>query len=227
MTKRIFAIILCALVLVGAWASFQFDVPVRQEIVRIQGKKWNKTADYRFHAAVRKYGDWPPLMLAGGVGLLIAWRLGRRDVQRAILVAMLASTLAGLVANTSRLTTGRTRPRESPKIEQAFYGPWHEGRLTIGDSKYNSFPSGHTATAFGFAFGILFAAGAIWGIIAIIIAGAIAWSSIAIGAHHPSDVYVSVVLSFIVAWFVWIWIRDRGDEMGQKLRSWLLRFRRA
>jgi len=227
MIKRIAAIIICALVLAGVWATFQVDTPVREAVVHAQGKKWKNSAESKIHGAVRKYGDWPPLMLAGGVGFLIAWRLGKRGAQRAIMVAMLASTLAGIVANASRLTTGRTRPRESPKIEQGFYGPWHEGKLTVGNSKYNSFPSGHTATAFGFAFGILFAAGLIWGGIAILIAGAIGWSSIAIGAHHPSDVYVSIILSFIVAWFTWVLIRDRSDAIGQKLRTWFMRMRGA
>ncbi len=70
---------------------------------------------------------------------------------------MVASTVAGVLANTMRLTTGRTRPRESPKMAQGWYGPFHEGQLTIGNSKYNSFPSGHTATAVGFAGVILIA----------------------------------------------------------------------
>ncbi|MFY8269512.1 MAG: phosphatase PAP2 family protein, partial [Terrimicrobiaceae bacterium] len=121
---------------------------------------------------------------------------------RIILLAMLASTLAGIVANASRLTTGRTRPRESPKIEQGFYGPYHDGRLLIGVPSHNSFPSGHTATAFGFAALVFFAA-PVWGIAALLAAAVVAWSSIAIGAHHPSDVVVSVTVAFLVAWFVW------------------------
>ena len=120
----------------------------------------------------------------------------------AYLAAMIASTLAGILANASRLTTGRTRPRESPKIEQGFYGLWHEGRWLIGVPAYNSFPSGHTATAFGFATVIVFAAPA-WGLVAVALAAAVAWSSIGIGAHHPSDVTVSILLSMVVGWAVW------------------------
>ena len=114
---------------------------------------------------------------------------------------MIASTLAGMIANASRLTTGRTRPRESPKIEHGFYGPYHNGRILVGVPAYNSFPSGHTATAFGFAAAIVFASPA-WGFLALIGAAAVAWSSIAIGAHHPSDVMASVTLAFLAGWFV-------------------------
>jgi membrane-associated phospholipid phosphatase len=154
------------------------------------------------HGFVREWGDWPPIMVAAAIGYIIARVRRNNRWSRIILAAMAASTLAGIIANASRLTTGRTRPRESPKIEQGFYGPWHEGRLLVGVPTYNSFPSGHTATAFGFAFAILYAAPG-WGILAVAGAAAVAWSSIAIGAHHPSDIFVSTTLASIVGWFVW------------------------
>lgn len=141
-------------------------------------------------------------MVLGALGFLVAkWKCNRRW-SRIFLAAMVASTLAGMVANASRLTTGRTRPRESPRIAQGFYGPWHEGHWLVGEPAYNSFPSGHTATAFGFAAVIVLAAPA-WGVVAIPLAAAVAWSSIGVGAHHPSDVTVSILLSFAVAWGVW------------------------
>jgi membrane-associated phospholipid phosphatase len=137
---------------------------------------------------------------------------------RIIAAAMIASTLAGIMANASRLTTGRTRPKESPKIEHGFYGPWHNGELLIGRPAYNSFPSGHTATAFGLAAVVLFASPAV-GVLALAGAGLVAWSSIAMGAHHPSDVTVSVILSIAVAWFVWRWMSGpRGDWIEKALR---------
>jgi membrane-associated phospholipid phosphatase len=197
------------------WASFQIDEPVRQAVVQSQGKGWKKSDDFRFKTAVRKFGDWPWLMLAGGLGIGISWKLKKREWIRILAAAMLASTIAGLVANTSRLTTGRTRPRESPKIQQGFYGPWREGRLTIGDPPFNSFPSGHTATAFGFAGVILFAR--LWlGVGAMAIALLIAWSSIMVGAHHPSDVVVSICISLFVAWFTLEWTQKNGEAVARK-----------
>jgi len=200
------------------WASFQLDQPVRQAVIQTQGKGWKKTDDYRFKTEVRKFGDWPWLMLAGAIGFAIAWKLRSREWMRIVAAAMIASTLAGIVANTSRLTTGRTRPRESPAIPQGFYGPWREGRLTIGNPGFNSFPSGHTATAFGFADVILFARP--WlGIGAIALASLIAWSSIMVGSHHFSDVVVSICISLFVAWFTLRWANKNGDAFAR--RAWM------
>lgn len=198
--------------------SFEMDEPVRQAVVQSQGKGWKKSDAFRFHAAVRKFGDWPWIMLAGGVGIAISWKMKRREWVRILAAAMVASTIAGLLANASRLTTGRTRPRESPKIEQGYYGPLREGRLTVGDPPFNSFPSGHAATAFGFAGVILFAR--VWlGIGAIALAGLVAWSSIMVGAHHPSDVVVSICLSLLVAWFTWKWTEANGEAFARKAWS--------
>jgi len=185
----------------AVWGSFQLDGPVRRAVVASQGKSWKKSPAYRFHSRVRVWGDWPPLMAAAAVGLGLArWKRNRKWM-RILVAAMLASTLAGIVANSLRLTTGRTRPRESPKIEQGFYGLRHNGEWLVGNPAYNSFPSGHTATAFGFAAAIAISSPA-WGGLALAAAALVAWSSIAMGAHHPSDVFVSFLLAWVVAWVV-------------------------
>jgi len=213
--SRIPAILLAAACLFAVWGSFRLDAPVREAVVASQGEKWKKSADARFHSAVRKFGDWPPLMGACLAALLVARLLNKRRCARVIAAAMIASTLAGIVANASRLTTGRTRPKESPRIEQGYYGPWHDGKLLVGQPAYNSFPSGHTATAFGLAAVIFYASPAV-GIFTLAAAGIVAWSSIAMGAHHPSDITVSVILSFFVAWFVWRWMRGPGGDWIEK-----------
>jgi membrane-associated phospholipid phosphatase len=198
------------------WGAFRMDAPVRAAVVASHGKNWKKSADFRFQSSVRVFGDWPPLMAGCVAALILARLLKSRRWMRVIAAAMIASTLSGIVANASRLTTGRTRPKESPKIEQGFYGPWHGGRLLVGQPAYNSFPSGHAATAFGLAAVILFASPAA-GIFALAGAGLVAWASIAMGAHHPSDVTVSVILSFVVAWFVWRWMSGPGGRWIGKL----------
>ena len=186
--------------------AFQYDLPIRQAMVEAQGAKWHKTTEAKIYGKIRVWGDWPPIMVAAAIGFLIAKARGKQRWSRIILVAMIASTLAGIFANASRLTTGRPRPREIPKIEHGFYGPYHNGRILVGVPAYNSFPSGHTATAFGFAAAIVFSSPA-WGVLALVGASAVAWSSIAIGAHHPSDVAVSITLAFLVAWFVCRWMK--------------------
>jgi membrane-associated phospholipid phosphatase len=203
------------------WGSFKLDEPVQEAVVQSQVNGWTKSFDFRFKTGVRKFGDWPWLMVAGAIGIAISWKLRKREWIRILAAAMLASTIAGLLANASRATTGRTRPRESPKIQQGFYGPWREGRLTIGDPPFNSFPSGHAATAFGFAGVILYARP--WlGIGAIALASLIGWSGIMVGAHHPSDVIASICLSLFVAWFTWRWTEENGEAFAQRIR---MRFR--
>ncbi len=158
-------------------------------------------------AAFSKYGDWPELMLLGGVGFWVAHRLRNLRWQRILLCAMIASTLAGMVVNLSRLTTGRTRPRAT--AEQGWYGPRHDGKWLIGQADFNSFPSGHTATAVGFAGVILFTSPA-WGVPLMIAALSVAVSRILLGAHHPSDVVTAAIVSLAVAWIVWEFLGRRG-----------------
>jgi membrane-associated phospholipid phosphatase len=181
--------------------AFKWDLPIRQVLVEAQGPKWQKTTEAKIYGKIRVWGDWPPIMVAAAIGFLIARARGNRRWSRIILAAMIASTLAGMIANASRLTTGRPRPREIPKIEHGFYGPYHNGRILVGVPAYNSFPSGHTATAFGLAAVVVFASPG-WGLLVLIGAVGVAWSSIAIGAHHPSDVAVSITLAFLTGWFV-------------------------
>lgn len=213
----LFLLLVCSAVAIGT--AFRFDAPIRASIVKSQGKQWKKSDEQKFHAAVRVYGDWPWLMLYGGICLAVAWKLRNRDWQRILAAAMLASTIAGMLANASRLTSGRTRPNAGSKIEQGFYGPWKDGRTTIGDRVYNSFPSGHTATAFGLAWVIVFARP--WlGVGALILAGLVGWSSIVMGAHHSSDVVVSIFLSLGVAWFTWQWVQKNANRLERQAVLW-------
>jgi membrane-associated phospholipid phosphatase len=211
------AALVLALCFAGGAGSFLLDAPVRGAVVAGQGKKWKHGGEAKFHGWVRRVGDWPWLMAGGAAGFALAWRLRRGKWMRIMAAAMIASTAAGAIANMSRLTTGRTRPRAGSKIEQGFYGPWHEGKLLIGNSKFNSFPSGHTATAFGFAWPVVFGGG-VFAPVALAGALVIVWSSIALGAHHPSDIVVSVFVSFAVGWVVWRWVNARGAAAG----AWIL-----
>lgn len=214
----ILRIVLLAIAVLGlVSASFFLDASVRSAIVEAQGKGWKKTPDYALQAAISKNGDWPQLMLVGVIGLAIATAAKRRDWQRILIAAMIASTLAGVLANASRLTTGRTRPRESPKIEAGWYGPVHKGEILIGNSKYNAFPSGHTATAVGFAAPFLFSKPGL-GVFLFLGACAIAWSRMALGAHNFSDVVVSILLALGVGWFVERQLRFHGDRYWSRIQ---------
>ena len=192
-------LLLAICVLLGV-TSFCADGFFRQTVLHLQGDDWRDSASQKFYGKVRVYGDWPYLMLYGGVGLLVAWRLRNKRWQRILIAAMIASTVAGTLANASRLTTGRTRPKAD--VEQGFYGLYHDGKILVGNHKYNSFPSGHTATAFGFAVPVVCASPVVGGVV-VLGAALVAWASMMMGAHHFSDVVVSVLLSLWVGIFVW------------------------
>lgn len=184
--------------------SFFIDAPVRRNIVEWQGITWNSSSEKKIVAAVSRYGDWPELMVIGVIGFLIARQRQSRRWQKIFLCAMLASTIAGGLVNMLRLTTGRTRPRVA---EQYWYGPYHNGKWTIGNPESNSFPSGHTATAVGFAAVILFASPS-WGIVAMFFATMVAASRLLLGAHHPSDLVVATCLASGIAWLFWKYVEN-------------------
>jgi len=212
-----------AILLVAAasiYTSFQLDPEVRSLVEQARGDDWKKSSQREFMGAVSKFGDWPWLMLFGGIGLVIAAKLNSREWVHILVAAMLASTLAGILANTSRLTTGRVRPDDEKKIGAGWHGPYHEGKWTIGNSKYNAFPSGHTATAFGFA-GPIFLSRFGWGLLAIGAAALITCSRVMLGRHHISDVVVSIILAMLVSWFTLQWIRRHGDETWAKFLHWV------
>jgi membrane-associated phospholipid phosphatase len=188
-------LIVAAIAAVGG--SFLLDAPVEHRVLEMNGGHWSRVP---WVTMTSRYGDWPELMLLGGLGLLAARWFGSVKWQRLLLSAMIASTLSGMAVNASRLTTGRTRPRA--EATQGWYGPRHDGRWLVGRADFNSFPSGHTATAAGFAGVLLFGAPA-WGIPAVIAAAGIAISRILLGAHHPSDIVTASVISLAVAWMVW------------------------
>jgi membrane-associated phospholipid phosphatase len=221
-TRTLVILLLVALSAGLTFFAFQNDTRVRDAIVTAQGKGWKKTPEAATIRAISKYGDWPQLMLAAVVGILLAWRFRRPEWTRILVACMIASTLAGMLANTSRLTTGRTRPRDEKKVGVGFHGPIHEGKLTIGNSKMNAFPSGHTATAVGFA-GVLLFARPLVGLVALALALLIAWSRLALGAHHISDVTVSIILALAVAWFVWRAAKKHGDKVTTWIRKKLSR----
>jgi membrane-associated phospholipid phosphatase len=185
-------------------AAFLLDDSIQKLVLDANGGIWCR---HPLVEALSRYGDWPELMLAGGIGFLIARRLRSVRWQRILLSAMIASTLSGMTVNASRLTTGRTRPRTL--AEQGWYGPRHDSRWLIGEADFNSFPSGHTATAMGFAGVILFAAPP-WGVPVLVIALAVTLSRILLGAHHLSDTVAASVVSFAIAWLVWEYLGRRG-----------------
>lgn len=165
----------------------------------------------RLAGILSKYGDWPELMLMGLLGVAVAWWARRRKAVKVLLCMLIASTIAGGVVNTVRLTTGRSRPN-AVQIPQGWFGLRRNGEWLLFKNKYHAFPSGHSASAFAF-FGVLAFAYRRIGWCSLGPAAAIGWSRIYLGAHHLSDVLVGMIVGMVFAYYVWIrvgpWLEQR------------------
>ena len=121
----------------------------------------------------------------------------RPAIAAKIFFVALTSEFTGLAALIIRVFTGRTRPLNHD-VPQGFYGVWHDGHWLIGKFSFASFPSGHAATAVGFA-AAAWLVNRGWGALAAVYAMAVMWSRLALQCHHLSDVVASTVLAIPLA----------------------------
>jgi undecaprenyl-diphosphatase len=167
--------------------------------------EWVRTHDSRSlkHLAgfLSRWGDWPELMFFGCVGLGLARIAQNRVVCKIVLCMMIAASISGALVNSVRLLTGRARPNNT-EATQEWNGLWRGGEFLLFKSKYHSFPSGHTGTAFAF-FAIPLFAHRQRGWWALLAAAAIAWSRVYLNVHHLSDVTTGALIGLITAFFVW------------------------
>ncbi len=108
------------------------------------------------------------------------------------------ATLAGTSANLGKLLIARTRPRAfdfSLSLAEGFQGLLPMGS---GGNGCQSFPSAHTASAFGFAVALSWA----WPqqrSLFVLLAALVGLQRILAGAHFPSDVLSGAALGYFVA----------------------------
>ena len=180
--KWIFIILLAIGVIA---AAFYFDSAVREWMTSHSSRSTKQ-----FMRNVSRYGDWPAHVAAGLLLAAAAWWRGSRRWVRIALTMILACAIAGIAARGLKVATGRARP--SVKHELGWNGP----RFS---SKYNSFPSGHTAATTAF-FGVLFFANRRVAFVLLPIPLLIAASRMYVAAHYLSDVICAAVLGILCAW---------------------------
>ncbi|MFM2177070.1 MAG: hypothetical protein RL015_1168 [Verrucomicrobiota bacterium] len=135
------------------------------------------------------WGDFMGFNMLVFVGLGLTAKLRRSLFFRRLVIAAVIGTMAcGTLANISRALTGRARP--SYKGEPGFYGP------TLSANR-QSFPSAHTATAFGASVPVAVALPPV-GVPMMILSAGVAWSRMHNNRHHPSDVLTSILLSVFI-----------------------------
>ena len=190
-------------VLLTALGFALWDQPVLEAIRAGACQSWVETARF-----LSRYGDFPFLLAAGVIALGISLRLGAKAWSRIFTAMILAGILAGLASNVTKLATGRVRPRVE-HTEHGWYGPKHEDRWVSARHDFQSFPSSHSACAFGFFFPLFLSRRAI-GTAGLLAAAAIAWSRVQLNAHHISDIAAGALLGVVAGWLVWRWIVVRG-----------------
>jgi membrane-associated phospholipid phosphatase len=145
-------------------------------------------------AVARQISFWGDY-LTGIVPLtLLIWLGGvvlqKSQWRRAALALILASSLAGMTANSFRLTLGRPRPAAG--LPDGFYGLQKR-------AKYHGFPSGHAATAFGGATALVMSLPAV-GVPCVFLAFTVGWSRMELNRHFPTDILVGGMLGIVSGW---------------------------
>lgn len=128
-----------------------------------------------------------------GLAVLVLWLATAPGEERGWKLAALSGTAAAGISLLINQVIGnllwhRARPYES-----------HPQVYHLSHSHDPSFPSDHASAAFGLAFGIYFVDRRV-GRFFVAVAALIAAGRVLVGAHYPSDVLASLVISAIVAY---------------------------
>jgi membrane-associated phospholipid phosphatase len=151
---------------------------------------------------VSRFGDWYEHAALGFLLTAVAWWRGNKKWNRIFLAMLIACTLAGAAARVIKIATGRARP--SVQTEDVWNGP----RLA---EKYQSFPSGHTASSTAFFAVLLFVNWRI-GLACMPIPILIAFSRMYVAAHYLSDVVFAAILGVACAALVARILKVTSDE---------------
>jgi undecaprenyl-diphosphatase len=168
-----------------------------------------------FFAAITDYGlsDWiliPSLFLmalCGGLALLMrrkwAPRLALIEMTQLYAFIFIGVGLPGLASNLIKRTIGRGRPELFDQVGSLNF------QNIVNDWTYQSFPSGHTTTAFAFACVVGFLSRR-WFLPLLLVAAVIGISRVAVGAHYPTDVLGGIIVGTLGAYAVRAFFAARG-----------------
>jgi membrane-associated phospholipid phosphatase len=139
------------------------------------------------------------------------WRRAAGEIAMVSAFIFIGVGLPGLVTNLLKRLIGRGRPTEFDTSGAFSF------QNIVNDWTFQSFPSGHSATAIAMAFVI----GFLWPRLFwpfLVIGLVVAFSRVPVGMHYPSDVLAGVVVGMLGAYFVrnafasrsWLFVRDAG-----------------
>lgn len=157
--------------------------------------------------------------------ILVTWIILCRPTIRRFSAVAASAGGAGLVANILKAFVVRTRPNPLPEnsvdtllsFMDPTASPISAFAKHVGDDAHLSFPSAHTATAFGFALalGHLFPRGRIWFLFLGLLVGC---QRINEGRHYPGDVFCGAAIGIAVGTVV-MWHLAVNEPRGQ-LQLW-------
>ena len=179
--------------------SFYIDASVQAWLAQHQSPelKW-------FMRRVSRVGDWEAHIILGLSFLAVAFWRGNKRWTRILAAMILAFALAGTVSRVIKISTGRARPDVKTETR------WNAFQTS---SRYNAFPSGHTATSAAF-FATLALTTRWIATVSLIIPLLIGFSRMYISAHHLSDVVGALIVGLVTAFIMVRWIppSDRAPQ---------------
>lgn len=181
-----------------------------------------------FFRWVTRWGESDWILIPSLAGLVLAWllslvtrdrlRLWSRHLLIVSSFIFLGVGLPSLVATLLKRIIGRGRPMEWTTEAPLSFTPWNWSAYS-----YQSFPSGHSTTAFSLALTIAFLwPKSFWPMLAG--ATLIAVSRIVLGQHYPTDITAGAVLGTLGAFAVrnvfvsrgWLFERTDAGEISRR-----------
>lgn len=158
----------------------------------------------------------------GAAAILIAVYVSSAKASRPkVLVAILLTVVSGVVANGMKSLFVRIRPHSVDKVlvqkedSESEVSAADDSReiveASFWDSRQRSFPSGHSATAWGLAIGLAYAfprGSIIFGMLAV----SACVQRLTSGAHFPSDVLAGSAIAFFCSAFLML-LPGIGDRV--------------
>jgi len=195
---------------------FPLDLELSDSLIH---ERAEKPSMYHFMKDISALGDFAGILVLC-LSLMGAGKwLGRRRLVMAGLAGIMAASCSGLLNNVVKFS-GRPRPKTRVEyhIADDFYGPQPGKRFYWGNSKYQSFASGHTTTAFGAAAGV----GCVYPPLAVPLfawASLVGFSRIYITVHYPSDVLAGAIIGLFIGIAFAMAARDILAKQNQLLKT--------
>lgn len=183
---------------------------------------------HRFFRWMTRWGESDWILIPSLLALAIAWLLSlvTRDLlrlwaRRLFVVAsfiFLGVGLPSLVATLLKRIIGRARPMEWTAAAPLSFAPFNWDAYT-----YQSFPSGHSTTAFSLALTVAFLwPRSFWPMLGF--AALVAISRIILGQHYITDITAGAVLGTLGAFAVrnlflsrgWLFEKPEGGEINRR-----------